>query len=241
VNGVTADRLHRLGTGLDAVHRRIDRACARLGRSPDEVTVIVVTKTYPAQDVLALAELGVREVGENREQEASSKAADCAGADLRWHFVGQVQTNKARRLARFIDVVHSVDRVRLVRALGAGAQESGRGLGCLVQVRLDDAAGRGGAVPGDVPGIAEAVAEQEGLELAGVMAVAPWGQPARPAFARLARVHEQVLRDHPRARMMSAGMSGDLEDALAEGATHLRVGSAILGPRRTLGYRPDGG
>jgi uncharacterized pyridoxal phosphate-containing UPF0001 family protein len=112
---------------------------------------------------------------------------------------------------------------------------------CLVQIRLDDATGRGGVPPREAPRIAEAIAAQEGLNLVGVMAVAPLGTPPRPAFARLSRVHEQVLRDYPQARMLSAGMSADLEDAVAEGATHLRVGSAILGPRSSLGYRPDRG
>lgn len=241
VNDVDPERRHQLRTGLDAVHRRVAHACDEVGRRADDVTLIVVTKTHPAEDVLALVELGVRDIGENREQEASAKVADCAGATVRWHFIGQVQTNKARRVARFADVVHSVDRMRLVHALGAGAQAAGRPLDCLVQVRLDDAVGRGGASPQDVLGIAEAIATQEGLNLVGVMAVAPLGVPPRPAFARLARVHERVLRDHPRARILSAGMSSDLEDALAEGATHLRVGSAILGPRCSLGYRPDGG
>jgi PLP dependent protein len=241
VNDVAQQRLRELSAGLDTVRRRISRVCDETGRRAEDVTLIVVTKTYPATDILALTGLGVRDVGENREQEASTKAADCAGVDLRWHFIGQVQTNKARRVARFADVVHSVDRPKLVHALGDGAQSVGRTLDCLVQVRLDEAVGRGGVPPRDAPRIADEIAAQEGLNLVGVMAVAPLGSPPRPAFARLAHVHEQVLRDHPRAWMLSAGMSADLEDALAEGATHLRVGSAILGPRRSFGYRPDGG
>ncbi len=235
------DRSRELSENLARVEERVRTACSAAGRPRDEVTVIVVTKTFPAADVVRLVRLGVRDVGENRDQEAAAKVAEVV-ADLgdrprpRWHFIGQLQRNKARSVARYADVVHSVDRLRLVSALAAGAQAADRDLGVLVQVNLDPgAAGRGGAEPGEVPGVADAVAHAERLRLLGVMAVAPLGADPRPAFERLVSLAEQLRADHPDARWVSAGMSGDLEAAVHAGATHLRVGSAVLGSRPSLG------
>ncbi len=233
-------RVAELATNLAAVEERIARACASAGRRRSELTLIVVTKTWPAEDVRALAALGVRDVGESRDQEAHPKAALCRDLALTWHFVGRVQTNKARSIAEYAAVVHSVDRRRLVEALAVGARRAGRELQCLVQVSLDpqparrpvgDDPGRGGAAPDDVPALADAVAAARGLRLAGVMGVAPLpGDPAS-AFDRLAAVSRLVRRAHPEAGIISAGMSGDLEQAIAAGATHLRIGTAILGAR----------
>jgi PLP dependent protein len=241
VNG--SERERQIRAGLAAVRSRVDAACRSAGRSPEDVTVVVVTKTYPLSDLVALSGLGVREVGENRVQEAEPKYDACAalGLGLRWHFIGQLQTNKARKVARFADVVHSVDRLRLVSALGAGARAAGRRVECLIQVALDGTEHRGGVSPDGVPAVAEAIAGEEGLVLGGVMAVAPLGADPRPSFTRLREVRDRLCAGHPQATLISAGMSGDLEAAVAEGATHLRVGSAILGVRPPLGYRPDGG
>jgi uncharacterized pyridoxal phosphate-containing UPF0001 family protein len=153
---------------------------------------------------------------------------------LTWHFVGQLQTNKAASVVRYADVVHSVDRVRLARALGAQARRAGRTVTCLVQVSLDGDPERGGAVAEQVPGLADTVAGEEGLVLGGVMAVAPLGQAPDVAFGRLARIAADVRAVHPGATIISAGMSADLEQAIAAGATHLRVGTALLGVRRTF-------
>ncbi len=220
--------------GLAATHARIEAACADAGRRPDEVTLVVVTKTFPADDVRHLHALGVRDVGENRHPEAGDKAAATADLDLRWHFVGQLQTNKARAVAEYASAVHSLDRAKLAHALAAGASAAGRTLDVLVQVSLDDdVTGRGGAVPADVPALAALVAAHPSLRLRGVMAVAPLGADPGPAFARLAQVSEVLRTDHPEATWVSAGMSGDLEAAVRHGATHVRVGSAILGSRPT--------
>jgi PLP dependent protein len=233
--GQEPERREQLRGQLAAVQARIAAACAAAGRSAGEVTLIAVTKTFPAADVAHLAALGVTDFGENRDQEAAPKAAQCAalGLDLRWHFVGQLQVNKSASVAKYAEVVHSVDRTRLVRALGSHATAAGRQLTGLIQVNLDEAAvaGRGGAIPGDVLALADEVAAQDGLVLGGVMAVAPLDVPPRPAFARLRQVAEQVRSVHPGAMMISAGMSGDLEEAIAEGATHVRVGTALLGGR----------
>jgi PLP dependent protein len=234
-------RSAELKANLRQVEQRVQAACARAGRARDDVTVVVVTKTFPAADVVRLVRLGVSEVAENRDQEASGKVEEVAGAlgDLRsprWHFVGQLQRNKARSVARYADVVHSVDRIPLVRALDAGAHAAGRRLEVLVQVNLDPAAaGRGGAEVADVPAVAAAVVAAPALVLRGVMAVAPLGEEPLPAFERLAALAQGVRADHPGATWMSAGMSGDLEAAVRAGATHLRVGSAILGSRPPLG------
>jgi pyridoxal phosphate enzyme (YggS family) len=186
--------------------------------------------------VMLLHQLGLTDFGENRDQEAAPKAAECAAAGLalRWHFVGQLQVNKARSVASYAYMVHSVDRERLVTALGRQAVVAGRELSCLVQVSLDDAAGRGGAVPDQVSAVADAIAAEPGLSLDGVMAVAPLGAPARPAYARLREIAESVRSRHPGATAISAGMSGDLGEAIAEGATHVRIGTALLGGRRAF-------
>jgi pyridoxal phosphate enzyme (YggS family) len=236
VNGGTGpgQRRAELAASLAAVQDRIGAACAAAGRGPGEVALIAVTKTFPATDVSLLNQLGVRDFGENKDQEAAPKAAAAAaaGLSLRWHFIGQLQVNKAGSVARYADVVHSVDRPRLAAALGRHAAAAGRVISCLVQVSLDGQEGRGGALPGDVPELAGLVAATAGLELAGVMAVAPPGQPARPAYARLREIAETVRSAHPAARAISAGMSGDLGEAIAEGATHVRIGTALLGGRR---------
>jgi pyridoxal phosphate enzyme (YggS family) len=240
-----ADRRDDLVAGLEAVRGRIAAACDAAGRDPGDITLVVVTKTFPASDVLLLAELGVRDIGENRHPEGAQKAAACAevdisGAapDLTWHFVGALQTNKAAAVTGYASWVHSVDRVRLVDALERGAARNERSVDCLVQVSLDPpdaAAGRSGAGPGEVADVAAALAAADHLRLRGVMAVAPLGADPRPAFEELAQVAAGVRAAHPGADVVSAGMSGDLEQAIAAGATHLRVGGAILGKRPPLG------
>ncbi len=234
-------RRAELADNLAAVRARVDAACAAAGRNPAGVTLVAVTKTWPASDVMHLAALGVRDVGENRDQEAVAKTAACAAAgvgDLRWHFVGRLQTNKARSVAAYAEVVHSLDRPGVVAALSEGAERAGRTLGALVQVDLGApgaSSGRGGALPAGVPALADAIAAAPGLRLLGVMAVAPLGSPAGPAFARLAEVAVRLRAAHPGAGWISAGMTGDLEEAVQFGATHVRVGSGLLGVRAPSG------
>jgi len=235
--GPTNDRASELAVNLAAVDLRIAQACADAGRDRAEVTLVVVTKTWPASDVRLLAGLGVRDVGENRDQEAQPKAAECADLQrlgLRWHFVGQLQTNKARSVAGFADVVHSVDRPRLADALAHAAATGGRRIGCFLQVSLDGDQRRGGALPVEVAAVAEVVAEAPALELLGLMAVAPLGADPVSSFAALAELSLRLRADPPGATAISAGMSGDLEAAIGAGATHVRVGSAVLGGRPPL-------
>lgn len=252
------DRQAELARRLAAVRARIAAACAAAGRSEAELTLIAVTKTYPASDVLALASLGLTDFGENRDQEGAPKAAEVTAAlaagnsePVRWHFIGQLQTNKARHVAGYADVVHSVDRVRLVRALGPAARAAGRDVTCLVQVSLDpadagsglgagggpaggprDAQERGGVPPAMLAEVAEAIEAEQGLVLGGLMAVAPRFTDPAAAFAPLRQLSDIVRSVNPSATVVSAGMSGDLEAAIANGATHLRIGTALLGDRR---------
>jgi uncharacterized pyridoxal phosphate-containing UPF0001 family protein len=245
-------RSAELARNLAAISDRIAVACGVAGRDPAEITVIAVTKTYPALDVLALAGLGLADFGENRDQEAAPKAAavSAAGQPVTWHFIGQLQTNKAHSVARYADFVHSVDRTRLVRALGAAARAAARDLTCLVQVSLEtggintgDADGRtltaerarqarGGVPPAMLREVAAAIEAEEGLTLGGLTAVAPLGTDPRTAFAPLRQLSDALRSVNSSATLVSAGMSGDLEAAIACGATHLRIGTALLGDRR---------
>jgi pyridoxal phosphate enzyme (YggS family) len=231
-----SDRKAELAGRLNAVRERIAAACTAAGRRTGEVTLIAVTKTFPVSDVRLLHELGVTDIGENRDQEAAPKAAECAalGLQLSWHFVGQLQTNKVASVVSYASAVHSVDRMHLVSVLGSRARQAARTVTCLVQVSLDDDPARGGACGPQVSEVADGIAEQDGLVLGGVMAVAPLGQPAGEAFRKLARIAEAVRTAHPGAVMISAGMSGDMEQAIEAGATHVRVGTALLGGRSAL-------
>lgn len=230
------ERARAVAGGLASVRQRIAAACAEVGRDTDEVTLTVVTKYFPPSDVRILADLGVRHVGENRHQEAVAKAAETRDLDLTWHFVGNLQTNKAAAVAGYADVVESLDRSKLLTPLRRGAHGRGRPLDCLVQVNLDPPdgpreSGRGGAQPADVLPLAEQVAAADGLRLRGVMAVAPPDEDPAPAFETLAGLAEQVRQLAPAATWISAGMSADLEAAIRAGATHVRIGSAVLGER----------
>jgi PLP dependent protein len=224
-------RREELALRLAAVRERIAAACDAAGRSAAEVTLIAVTKTFPASDVRLLSGLGVTDIGENRDAEAAPKAAQCADLDLIWHFVGQLQTNKAASVARYATFVHSVDRLRLIRSLGTAARRAERVIQGLIEVSLDGDPARGGALAGQVPALAEALAAESGLVLAGVMAIAPLTMDPAEAFARLLESAAVVRAVRPAATVISAGMSGDLEAAIAAGATHVRIGTALLGDR----------
>ncbi|MER6734071.1 YggS family pyridoxal phosphate-dependent enzyme [Streptomyces puniciscabiei] len=236
------DRKTELAANLAKVEERITAACVAAGRKREEVTLIVVTKTYPASDVRILSELGVRHVAENRDQDAAPKAAACADLPLKWHFVGQLQTNKVRSVVGYADVVQSVDRPRLVTALSKEAVRAGREVGCLIQVALDAGESgrgeRGGVAPGGIEELADLVGGAPGLRLDGLMTVAPltgeYAGREQAAFERLMDLSTDLRRAHPAATMVSAGMSADLEQAVAAGATHVRVGTAVLGVRPRL-------
>ena len=237
------DRRDQIAANLAKVQDRIAAACAAAARKREEVTLIVVTKTYPASDVRILSELGVRHVAENRDQDAAPKAAACSDLPLTWHFVGQLQTNKVRSVVGYADLVQSVDRSRLVTSLSREAVRAGREIGCLIQVAFDaDASGRGargGVAPAGIEELGDLVADAEGLRLDGLMTVAPltgeYAGRQQAAFERLMDLSTDLRRAHPAATMVSAGMSADLDQAVAAGATHVRVGTAVLGVRPRLG------
>ncbi|GGL84462.1 YggS family pyridoxal phosphate-dependent enzyme [Curtobacterium sp. Csp1] len=219
---------------LASVRSGIADAARAAGRSVDELTLVVVTKYHPASLVRELAALGVTDVGENRHQEAQAKAAELADLDLTWHFVGQLQSKKARQVRRYADVVQSLDRDSVVDAFApTEAEPDPRVVDGFVQVNLTDDPGRGGVQPDDVEAMVTRVLDTGTIRLRGVMAVAPLDEEPRRAFARLRTISERVVSLAPDATDVSAGMSGDYADAIAEGATHLRIGTAITGNRPT--------
>ncbi len=220
-----------LAERLASVQGSIADAARDAGRHPREVTTIVVTKFQPAALIAELAALGVQDIGENRHQEAQAKAAELASLGLRWHFVGQLQTKKAKQVRAYASAIHSVDRPALVEAL----RSDDATVDCFVQVNLTDDPGRGGVAADGLDELVEQVLGTPGLRLRGLMAVAPLGEPARPAFARVRLLSERVQRIDPDASSLSMGMSHDFREAILEGATHLRIGSAITGNRPSAG------
>lgn len=228
-------------TALDAVQNRLRAACRSAGRAEDAVTLLPVTKFFPASDVKILHGLGCREFGESREQEASAKAEaltpEFADAPVKWHMIGHLQRNKAKSVATWAYSIHSVDSDRLVdalqkavrRAIDAGDRTSP--LNVLIQVSLDGDIHRGGVERDDLAALADRVASSPDLEFSGLMAVPPLGSDPDAAFADLAGLHHAVLVDHPGAIELSAGMTSDLEAAVRHGSTCVRVGTAILGSR----------
>ena len=228
-------RRAQLERNLGLVRQRIEMAAKAAGRSSTEITLIVVTKYFPASDVEILAQLGVQDVGENKHQEAQAKAEQCSGLPIRWHYIGGMQSNKAAQIARYVDAVHSVDRLKLLPRLDLGASGRDDLLDVLIQVNLDPPrqadSSRQGVGSQEVITLAKAISETAHLRLRGVMGIAPLDLDPEPAFTQLARVSAQLRNEFPEATWISAGMSADLESAIAAGATHVRVGSGILGQR----------
>ena len=216
-----------LAERLSGVQSDVASACAAAGRAAEDVTLIVVTKFHPAALVAALADLGVRDVGENRHQEARDKAAELADLELNWHFIGQLQTKKARQAAQYASAIHSIDSERLVDALAPIERK----IDAFVQINLTDDPGRGGVAPEGIEALAERILETPSLNLRGVMAVAPLEEEPARAFERLAGYSERVRSLDAGATAISAGMTHDFAEAIAAGATHLRIGSAITGNR----------
>lgn len=235
------DRKAELAANLAATRDRIAKACAAAGRQSSDVRLLAVTKTFPAADVALLADLGLTDFAENRDQEAAPKAAELAelrpGVGVRWSMVGRLQRNKARSVVGWADEVQSVDSDRLAGALhNAATTALDRGtrtepLDVLVQASIDGDTERGGCPLPELTVLSDHIASLEGLRLRGVMAVAPLGMPPEQAFDLLAVAAGQVRTDHPGATWLSAGMSGDLEQAITYGSTCVRVGTALLGGR----------
>ena len=225
-----------LAERLSTIDERISDAARAAGRDASEITRIVVTKFHPASLVDELSALGVGDVGENRQQELTAKVGEVRlSGPLRWHFIGQAQTNKARAVRAAASVVHTVDRARLADAFDRAGEPGDYPLDVLVQVNLTDDAERGGVPPEGLEALAEHVSGCGSLRLRGIMAVAPLDEEPASAFARLAGYAERLRAIDPDARWISAGMTGDFIEAISAGATHLRIGSAITGPRPLRG------
>jgi len=226
-------RREELGMRLEAVRAEIATSARAAGRQPEEITLVVVTKTFPASDVEHLAALGVLDAGENREQEGSTKASEVL-APINWHFIGQLQRKKVKSVLEWASVIHSVDRLELAEEIVKRAVGREHVLRVLVQVSLDGAQGRAGARSSELSEIASLLATSPMVDLAGLMAVAPVDEDPRTAFQHLQEIRAVFIREFPEALWCSAGMSGDFATAIEFGATHVRVGSSILGSRPTF-------
>jgi pyridoxal phosphate enzyme (YggS family) len=232
-----SNRLSDIQGNLEVIQSRIKNACSAAGRDTSEITLIAVTKTYPASDVDLLKQLGIENVGENRDQEASSKKSEVKN-QFNWHFIGQLQSNKAKSVVNYADLIHSVDRWSLAKEIQKSAQGINKVQPVLIQVDLDQSGPdptRGGIWPAELNELAAAINQASHLELKGLMSVAPLGEKPELAFARLAQIRVGFLKENPEAQILSAGMSDDLEAAILHGATHLRIGSALLGERPKIG------
>ena len=232
-----SNRLRDIQSNLEKINSRIAAACAISKRNVSEITLIAVTKTYPASDVDLLKQLGIENVGENKDQEAAGKMSQVK-EKFSWHFIGQLQSNKAKSVVTYADLIHSVDRLSLAKELQKSASAITKKQKVLIQVDLDQSgpdASRGGVWPADLAELAQFISQSENLELAGLMSVAPLGENPSEAFQRLAQIRSDFLKNYPNAVTLSAGMSEDLEAAIEHGATHLRIGSALLGERPKIG------
>lgn len=228
------DRRGELAIQLEKVRAEIAAAARAAHRQPEEISLVVVTKNFPASDVKHLISLGVSDVGENREQEGSLKSSEIQSS-INWHFIGQLQRNKVKSVLQWADVIHSVDRIELAHEIVKRAPERSQKVRVLVQVSLDSAPGRAGAPRAELNEIASALANSPMVELSGLMAVAPLHEDPRAAFHRLQSIRADFMSDFPEAVWCSAGMSGDFAAAIEFGATHVRIGSSILGSRPTFG------
>ena len=222
------ERREFISHSLQDVKSRIAKAAQLAGRDLAEITLIAVTKTYPASDVAILRDLGERNFGENRTEEGSVKSLEVPGI---WHYQGQVQSRKLREIASWANVIHSLDQVSHIEKLNRICEETGKKIGVFIQLSLDGAPDRGGVVEQDLAGLGDAIAVSSGLELNGVMCVPPVEYEHQLAFAEIAQIHQRFTSRFPSAKSLSAGMSSDFEIAIAHGATHIRVGSQILGSR----------
>ena len=232
-----SDRLAGIKDNLETLQSRIDNACQEAKRSSTEITLIAVTKTYPADDVDLLKQLGIDDVGENRDQEAALKRTQVQ-ADFNWHFIGQLQSNKAKSVVSYAHLIHSVDRSSLAKEIQKSAQGVDKKQAVLIQLDLDQSGPdptRGGLWPTELMALAQQITDSSHLELKGLMSVAPLEENPAVAFARLAEIRAEFLKTYPQASILSTGMSDDLEAAILHGATHLRIGSALLGERPKIG------
>lgn len=223
------DEIH---SNLELVKAKISTAAQAAGRSPSEITLIAVTKTFPVSDLEILYELGVRNFGENRDQEAAPKVG-VLPADITWHFQGGIQSNKLKSISNWASVIHSVDKLKYAQMISQFSV--GKTKEIFIQVSLDTLPqSREGVDPADLMQLAEQIMSLPNLEVKGLMAVAPLDQPTEQAFVRLQQIQQKFIQLYPAASSLSSGMSGDYELAISLGATHVRIGSSILGNRSPI-------
>jgi pyridoxal phosphate enzyme (YggS family) len=221
-----------LTNNLAEVNQRINIAAKKASRSVDEITLITVTKTFPTSDIENLYQLGLRDFGENRDQEASKKVTNLP-KDIRWHFQGQIQSNKLKSITSWASCIHSVDQLRYAQLISQLIGDAKMPI--FIQVSLDKTSkNRAGVEPDELIKMATQISELPGISMQGLMAVAPLDMAAELAFANLAKIREVFLTSFPTAKSLSIGMSGDYETAIEYGATHIRIGSSILGNRASI-------
>ncbi len=228
----------RITERLERVQTRVRTAAQAAGRDPRTVTVLAVSKQQPIALLRAAAQAGQRAFGENYLQEAVDKITALAELELQWHFIGKIQSNKTRPIARHFDWVHTLDRPQIARRLNAQRAESQLSLNVCIQVALSNEPAKAGVVPAELPALAQLVAQQPRLRLRGLMCIPPPSRDpddARPYFGRLRELFEQLNKQGLALDTLSMGMSADLEAAVSEGATLVRIGSAIFGPRGAAG------
>jgi pyridoxal phosphate enzyme (YggS family) len=217
-----------LKASLSKVQDRIKSAAESAGRNPHEITLIAVTKTYPIEDVKILKSLGVENFGENRDEEGSEKSKVVEGI---WHFQGQIQSKKLRSIASWASVIHSLDSQDHVAKLSNVLADREKVMQVFIQLSLDGDPKRGGVVADDLEKIATPIIADSQMRLVGLMSVPPVEMEVERAFESIATIHQKFIATHPEAIYLSAGMSSDFEVAIKHGATHIRVGSQILGSR----------
>jgi pyridoxal phosphate enzyme (YggS family) len=225
-------RKDQILSNLESVKEKISAAAQEAGRAPSEITLIAVTKTFPVSDLEILYELGVRNFGENRDQEAAPKVS-ALPADITWHFQGGIQSNKLKSISNWASVIHSVDKFKYAQMISQFSV--GKTKEIFIQVSLDTIPqSREGVDPADLMQLAEQIMSLPNLEVKGLMAVAPLDQPTEQAFVRLQQIQQKFIQLYPAASSLSSGMSGDYELAISLGATHVRIGSSILGNRSPI-------
>jgi len=223
-----SERAKFITRSLEDVQNRVTNAAKSANRNLSKITLVAVTKTYPVSDVLILRDLGVTDFGENRTEEGLAKSQAVAG---NWHYQGQVQSRKLREIAGWASVVHSLDQISHVEKLDRICQEIEKRISVFIQLSLDGAPDRGGVIEENLKQLAEKVATSKALQFLGLMCVPPVDYEHQRAFAEIAQIHQRFTANYPQAKSLSAGMSADFEVAIAHGATHLRIGSEILGSR----------
>jgi pyridoxal phosphate enzyme (YggS family) len=223
------NRTSEITANLNDVKAKIASAALKAGRDADEITLIVVTKTFPVSDLEILYSLGVREFGENRDQEAAEKVAKLP-SDINWNFQGGIQSNKLKSITTWAGCIHSVDKLKYAQIISE--QNTGKPKEIFIQVSLDQPPeSRGGVDPKKLIDLASEITKLPGISLKGLMAVAPLDLPEEQAFLKLKEIQANFVAVFKDAKYLSAGMSGDYEMAISYGATHLRIGSSILGNR----------